>query len=210
MNLKEIVTSLDEQTQYKIALIFTQKALVIWDDYTKDKNIAYVDSVVGINHTVDSSILKRTLQVINRELKTPKSQGKNIKKLQGEYSDPIVALQDFDWELPKEVRLTFYSIKNLLAKISAQNTSSFNESLLYVVINQAIDAIYTAKIMTIDEVKSIFDTREIKKESRFFKNYFRDSDYSISPIVVGIIRWFIKKTKAVMKKINLKSPKNGL
>lgn len=200
MNLKEIVTNLDEQTQYKMALIFTQKALVIWDNYANGKNMEYVDSVVGVNHTVDSSILDSTLQVIKSELKTPNSQAENIRKLLGEYTEPITALQDSDWELPNEVRLTFYSIKNLLTKISGQNTSSFNESLLYVVINQAIDAIYTAKIMTTDEVKNIFDTRKQKKESRFFKNYFRDADYSIAPIVIGIMRWFIKKIKRIVKK----------
>lgn len=200
MNLKEIVTNLDEQTQYKMALIFTQKALVIWDNYANGKNMEYVDSVVGVNHTVDSSILDSTLQVIKSELKTPNSQAENIRKLLGEYTEPITALQDSDWELPNEVRLTFYSIKNLLTKISGQNTSSFNEPLLYVAINQAIDAIYTAKIMTTDEVKNIFDTRKQKKESRFFKNYFRDADYSIAPIVIGIMRWFIKKIKRIVKK----------
>lgn len=200
MNLKEIVTNLDEQTQYKMALIFTQKALVIWDNYANGKNMEYVDSVVGVNHTVDSSILDSTLQVIKSELKTPNSQTENIRKLLGEYTEPITALQDSDWELPNEVRLTFYSIKNVLTKISGQNTSSFNEPLLYVAINQAIDAIYTAKIMTTDEVKNIFDTRKQKKESRFLKNYFRDADYSIAPIVIGIMRWFIKKIKRIVKK----------
>lgn len=202
MNLNEIVTNLDEQTQYKIALIFTQKAVVIWNNYVNGKNMEYIDSVVGVNHTVDSSILDNTLQVIKSELKTPNSQTENIRKLLEEYSEPITALQDLDWELPNEVRLTFYSIKNLLTKISGQNTSNFNKPLLYVAINQAIDAIYTAKIMTIDEVKNIFDTRKQKKEARFFKNYFRDADYSIAPIVIGILRWFIRKTKRIIKKFS--------
>lgn len=155
MTLKEFISTLKESFQYDLALTLTNKTLTIWDDYAKDNKLEYVDTVVGMHHKVKKDILSRTLLTVKEELLNPKTQQKKIAQLREEYSDPIVAMQDLDWELPPPVELTFYATRNLLDKINGEKTTIFDEPQIYVVINQAIDALSQSKIMSDTEIKEL-------------------------------------------------------
>ena len=157
MTLEEFIESLDEKRQYELAIELTKKALPIWDAYAISNKLEYVDTVVGMHHTVQKYILLRTLDTVQKEILNPNTQKKKIKQLREEFSDPIVAMQDLDWELPYCVERVFYSIRNLLDKLSGQNITVFDESQIYVVINQAIDALYKEKILTENEIKEILN-----------------------------------------------------
>ncbi|MFW5871847.1 MAG: hypothetical protein ACOCUT_01950, partial [bacterium] len=128
MTLKEFIETLDKQTQYDLALTLTERTLIIWDNYAKENKLEYVDTVVGMHHIVDKDILSRTLKTIRHELTNPGTQQKQINKLRDEYDDPIIAMQDLDWELPYPVEKTFYATRNLLDKINGQETTVFDES----------------------------------------------------------------------------------
>lgn len=155
MTLKEFISSLEESAQYELALVLTNKTLSIWDNYSKTNKLEYVDTVVGMHHKVEKDILSRTLSTIKLELLNPKSQRNKISKLSEEFSDPIVAMQDLDWELPSPVELTFYSTRNLLDKVNGKEVTVFDEPQIYVVINQAIDALSQEKIMSDKEIKEL-------------------------------------------------------
>lgn len=155
MTLKEFISTLDESSQYDLALTLTDKTLSIWDDYAKTNKLEYVDTVVGMHHKVEKDILSRTLSTIKLELLNPKSQRKKINQLREEFSDPIVAMQDLDWELPPLVELTFYATRNLLDKINGEEVTVFDEPQIYVVINQAIDALSQSEIMSDIEIKEL-------------------------------------------------------
>ena len=155
MTLKEFIESLEEQKQYKLALILTERALCIWNNYTELNKPEYRDSVVGMYHAVRKDILFRTLETIKKELANPKTQREHIDRLREEFSDPIVAMQDLDWELPYPVERIFYAIRNFLDKLNGQDTTVFGEPQIYTVINQAIDALETAEILTEAEIKAL-------------------------------------------------------
>ena len=157
MTLKEYINTLNEQKQFNLALELTERTLPIWNEYAKSNKLEYIDTVVGMHHKVDQELLIRTIQTVRNELETPKSQGRQISQLQKEFSDPIVAMQDLDWELPYSVEKTFYAIRNLLEKLCGQETTVFDEPQIYVVINQAIDALSESRLMSDDEIKEILN-----------------------------------------------------
>ncbi len=64
-------------------------------------------------------------------------------------------MQDLDWELPSPVELTFYATRNLLDKVNGEEVTVFDEPQIYVVINQAIDALSQEKIMSDVEIKEL-------------------------------------------------------
>lgn len=71
-----------------------------------------------------------------------------------EYIEPKTALQDNDWKLPEPVELTFYAAYNLLEQINGEKSTPDND-LVYISINQSIDAILQSKIMNIEEVNEM-------------------------------------------------------
>ena len=158
MSLKEFIELLDEQRQYKLAIGLLEKALPVWDNYAGSNKLEYIDSVVGMYHLVEEDILSRTLAVIKSELANPRTRLRQIEELREEFSDPIVALQDLDWELPYPVEKTFYAVQNLLDKLSGEDITVFGEPLIYVVISQVVDSLIEAKIMTNEEIRD-FMTR---------------------------------------------------
>jgi len=156
MTLKKITETLNEQSQFKLALDLVEKALPIWKNYAAFNKLAYQDSVTGMHHVVRKDILHRALEALRKELTNPESQATEIEGLREEFSDPIVAMQDFDWELPYPVERTFYALRNLLDKAAGQNCTSFGESQIYLVINQAIDALEKAKVLSESEIRAVF------------------------------------------------------
>lgn len=156
--LKDFISTLKESSQYSLALHLTRRSLPIWDDYARTNELKYLDTVVGMHHTVAKDLLSRTLTTIEQELLNPSSQLKQIDLLRREFSDPNVAMQDLDWEVPAPVELTFYSVKNLLDKISREELTVFNEPQIYVVINQALDALSQVKIMSPIDIDTLLES----------------------------------------------------
>lgn len=72
-----------------------------------------------------------------------------------QFRDPIVALQDLDWELPNEVERTFYAVHNLLDSLLGKEKTVVNEATIYVTINQAIEALESSNLLTEKEIREI-------------------------------------------------------
>jgi hypothetical protein len=157
MTLLEFIESLNERKQYELALEFCDKTIVTWNAYANTHSLEYTDTVVGTKQTVKSDILSRALSIVKNELDAPSSQTQQIEHIRQELSAPIVALQDLDWELPKPVEMCFYAIRNLLDRIDGQETTVFNEPQIFVVINQAIEALMLVSAITEAEIGAIFE-----------------------------------------------------
>lgn len=157
MNLEEYINSLPQKQQYQLAIRFIEFTLPIWEKYAQQEgSCLYMDSIVGMEHLVDKALLQDTTQRVKYLLDNPHSStDSTLSNLYNQFSDPIVALQDWDWELPNDVQKTFYAVYNLVEAFIGQERSVFNELTIYVSINQAIDAILTAKIMNWDEINQI-------------------------------------------------------
>lgn len=160
MTLEEHIDNLPKDKQFDIAIRLTRLALPIWDKYADKNELTYRDTVVGLNHSVDRRLLKDTIDAVEKFVSTNminKIIVKNIDLLPFDrlFSDPIVALQDTDWELPYEVERTFYAVHNLLDTALGKEKTVFNETTIYVTINQAIDALDNSKTITQDEIRNI-------------------------------------------------------
>ena len=160
MTLQEFCDSLSKKKQLELALSLNEKALPIWDKYVEQNTLVYRDSVVGLNHEVPNKLLADTIKEIKKYisgitlLRFLKSKT-NLMKLHSHFGDPIVALQDLDWELPVPVEKIFYSIYNLLESVMGKHVTVFEEKTIYVSINQAIEALESGKVLTEFQIKEI-------------------------------------------------------
>jgi hypothetical protein len=157
MTLQRYVNSLYKQEQFRIAVKLARLALPVWDAYASKNELHYRDSVVGMSHTVDKQLLTRTVDAVEEYMNSENFKNRNYNKsrfseLLNEYLDPIVALQDRDWELPNEVKLLIYSIHNLLEAATGNEQTPFGEATIYVSINQLVDALTFSSHMTFEEV----------------------------------------------------------
>jgi len=152
MDLKEYCYSLSSNNVYALAIKMCENALPIWDDYTLNNELNYRDTVAGLNHIVRPELLLDTIQFCKEGPVIGSMQRKNdFDKLLEEFIDPIVALQDLDWELPYSVERTFYAVYNLLTG-AIEKSTIFDEKTHYVSVNQAADAITEYGELSIEEV----------------------------------------------------------
>ena len=160
MTLQEYCETLSQKKQIRLALKLGKLALPIWDNFTKSNSLDYRDTVVGLTHSVPKDLLSNTITEIEKFISTPSLPSflKDKDALMNLYScfeDPIVALQDFDWELPDSVKQIFYSMYNLTGWIIKKDSNTDGDSCLYISINQSIDAIENTGILSEDEIKQI-------------------------------------------------------
>lgn len=160
MTLQEFCDTLPKERQIELAINFAKQAVPIWEKYAESNPLSYRDTVVGLTHTIPKQLLADTINEVQKHLSTPKLlrsiKGKSkLLKLYSYFSDPVVALQDTDWEPPTSIEKTFYAVYNLIGSIVDKEVTAFNERTIYVSINQAIDAIQTAGILSEKEIKEI-------------------------------------------------------
>jgi len=160
MTLEEHIDNLPKEKQFDIAIRLTKLALPIWEKYADKNKLTYRDTVVGLQHSVDRALLKNTINAVEKYISTNRINKTIIKNtdllsLSRQFSDPIVALQDIDWELPNEVERTFYAVHNLLDAALGKKKTVFIEPTIYVTINQAIDALESSKSSTETAIREI-------------------------------------------------------
>ena len=107
---KKYCYNLNGAELFKLATKCCCLALPIWQTFADSHELTYRDTVVGLRHEVNKNLLYDSV-LLCQGATLVKTQ---LKKLLDEFCDPIVALQDDDWELPEEVRFVFYAVYNLL------------------------------------------------------------------------------------------------
>lgn len=158
--LSDLMQGLPADRQLTIATHFCRLGLPIWDEFASNADArAYHDGVVGMHHVISETLLARALAVAqaalhhSSDMSNPASTDA-IGILLHEFIEPIVALQDDDWELPDAVKLIFYAHSNLIEHLSGNKVFLGGESALYVAVNQAIDALETSGRMTMEQIRS--------------------------------------------------------
>lgn len=115
--------------QKRLHLRLCERALEVWTAYAAEQGpIVYVDSVVGIRHTVEAEIPGLALAAARDE--------RDTYDLDYRYTEPIVALQDTDLELPGGVELAYYALYNLFRKYALGADVDG-----WLVVNQALSAL---------------------------------------------------------------------
>jgi len=157
-SLEEFIKSLPEDKQFSLALKLLKKAIPLWDEFINEKNLSYKDGLVGLKHNVSGDLPLKVVKLTEKFLECGiKDIKEKILSVRLEFTDPVVALQDDDWNLPQTVLLTFYSAYNLINAISEKDSETFGPSSVSVSINQSIDALEKSKTLTPEQIKDILN-----------------------------------------------------
>lgn len=155
MSLEDYTKTLDFNQQFELFLVLSQHIIPEWDKFSTEKsNLWYSDSVVGLTHHIRPEIVNDILDLIVQRLQFPKLLDK-IKELRREIAEPIVALQDDDWDIPEHIKLFFYACNSILDRFAGEKLTRFSEDQMYLAINQICDSILTAKIKNYAELNEI-------------------------------------------------------
>src|SRR5258706_3910399 len=162
MTLQEYTDSLPRDKQFDLALRLIKLSLPVWNSYADKNKLSYRDTVVGLTHSVDKKLLQNAIDTVGEYLHLNKLEKfigcrKKLLELRRQFDDPIVALQDTDWELPDEVQKTSYAVYNLIDTLKGKEQTVFGDSTIYVSINQAVDALQTFKMLTVYEINEILN-----------------------------------------------------
>jgi len=162
MTLHDYINTLSKEAQLKLAIRLAKLALPIWDNYAKKNKLAYHESVVGVKHTLIKDLLQETIETIEsssilQNTDIPVENEDKLLLLYRQFSDPVIALQDNDWQLPDEVIQTFYAVYNLIDTIIDSRQIKFSGTSFYVSINQAINALETSETLTFDEINKLLE-----------------------------------------------------
>lgn len=160
MTLHKFTNSLSRDKKFRLAIELSKKALPIWDNFAKKGELSYRDSVVGLEHTVDKNFLKDAIEAAEQKLNQDKSLAGMEDKaiiINKQFIEPIVALQDSDWDLPDEALKTFYAVYNLIEAINEKEETVFSDSTIFVSINQSVDALDSTRTLSTNEINNILN-----------------------------------------------------
>lgn len=158
MTLSEYCASLSQKKLFELAIVCCEKALPIWNEFSSKNELSYTDTVVALHHNVRPELLNDSLAFCKKGTLGELVKENRLNDLLIEFGDPIIALQDLDWELPPNVQLVFLSVYNLLDGLKKPDTL-FNEQTHYVSVNKAVDALYSTGAMTVDQIKDLIYNR---------------------------------------------------
>lgn len=141
MELEEFIAQLSFDFKCRCVLIAADEALNVWDNFACDSILKYRDTVVGLSHEVDKRLPHRVVDLvrsfINSELEERIRYQQPLEDILSEYLEPIVALQDDDWQLPNFAKMAFYSVWNLLEGVKNQT----DNRIFAISISQACEAL---------------------------------------------------------------------
>lgn len=134
--LKEKLLELPINTRLLFLACLCGHSLKVVKKYFRiSSNRCYVDTVVGMTHTVDIILPSRALSLIKSNSGNPSLDSLN--QMRNEYNEPIVALQDGDLEIDDEaVIFGYYAIYNLI--LYALNPE--DEKQMMLMVNQAFSS----------------------------------------------------------------------
>ena len=158
MTLQEYIDSLPKDEQFQLAIKLTRLSFPVWSNYADRNKLTYRDSVVGMTHIVDRNLLQRSVDIAEEYVSSGVIKkniiGKNkLSEIYMEFREPVVGLQDTDWELPEEVLNVFYATYNIVRAVLGQKIVGSDEPCIYISISQAINALEESKTLTLDEIR---------------------------------------------------------
>jgi hypothetical protein len=161
MTLQKYIDGLSKEKQFNLAIKLARLTLPLWDKYAGKSKLTYRDSVVGLTHFIKKNLLKDTIELVEKclhisNVRSTGDWGKLI-NIHKQFIEPIVALQDGDWELPGEALKTFYAIYNLLEALKEKEQQSFGGSLIFISINQSIDLLDSSNTLSFEEINDILN-----------------------------------------------------
>jgi len=119
--------ALSPSKKKKLQLIACEYSLVVWNEFWPSVDLSYTDSVVGMNHEVDTELPLEAYYAVKLD--------DYSQSISNRYREPITAMQDWDLEFPPRIEFAYYSIYNLYQKYGDKR-----EIDDWLIINQALSS----------------------------------------------------------------------
>ena len=131
-NLRECFLALPPDSRRRVHQYLCARALEVWERFAADAGkIRYMDSVVGLAHTVDLRLPADAFQAAFGE-----PDEATVAAIDRRYLEPITALQDDDVEFPDEIGYAYYAIYNAFER-HARGAATDD----WVICNQALSSV---------------------------------------------------------------------
>ncbi|MCY7293217.1 MAG: hypothetical protein LH615_13650, partial [Ferruginibacter sp.] len=146
--------ALSNMDQLQLALMLTQKGLIVWEKYARSRDITYSNSNTAPASKIDYLLLQKTIDEITlqSQMLLPACDNKKINQYYYLFIGPVIALQDGNWAPPYQVKTIFLAVYNVLKSIVEQNTPASLESGLAISINQSLDCMDISKLYNREEI----------------------------------------------------------
>jgi hypothetical protein len=163
MSLKRYIDSLPKRKQFEVAIKLARLAMPMWNEYVattpyqKDGYVYYLNRALGGEHLISKDLLPRTVDSIEKYVHTDFNpvgyDAQKFNALMNECLEGIHGLEwEQDWELEKPLKLLVFAVYNLLEAAMVNEQSISGESMIYVSVNQSVDALTASGRMTFEEV----------------------------------------------------------
>lgn len=163
--LDEFCQSLTDAAQVELAIRCARISLPIWEGYhlAEPGKLGAINAFIlpenrvrGGAHGLAADMLSRAL----KELEAVRSEGSDPKKNRAinfylATFLEVLTLKNWDELLPGSVRLAFTSVFNILAFLLLRRKNEAGETLIYLSINQSLDAVMREKILSQAEIETI-------------------------------------------------------
>lgn len=131
-NLREYFLALSPEGRKRVHQYLCARALAVWERFAAaEGKIRYMDSVVGLAHTVD---LRLPADAFQAAFGTPDAA--TVAAIDRRYLEPITALQDDDVEFPDEIEFAYYAIYNAFEKYA--RGAAMDD---WLIVNQALSSV---------------------------------------------------------------------
>lgn len=114
----------------KVHIYLARVALTQWKKLSESGVVphSYIESVVGTKQDVDLDLPSKAVDCVVKNA--------GVSAIEKQYKEPICALQDDDWKLPKEASYAYYAIYNAFQKYALNK-----EVDDWLIVNQALSSL---------------------------------------------------------------------
>jgi hypothetical protein len=156
--LEGLFTRLNESSKIQLALKMAKISVPIWEAYKKRNTLLLFKSEVYNQPDVDMALLRETLAAIETDELADLRQSFN------QFRQPIVMLQEGEWELSISIKNAFYSVYNLAKAVLSAENKAQRSSCVRQSVMQSFDAINKSFLLSMDEWKDFLEDYRLAAE----------------------------------------------
>lgn len=175
--IDKILVTLDVSSKYDLGLAFVEATIPVWENYAKNPDdLSYYDGVgnhfkieyqdeSGNLHSLEKNIISKAVEIVKEEIRKPASQEKELQRIGIKLNAHSEAIDIWDAWQPFEAEVTLLASHNLV-QLYQGKFKELEETKLDLIIRQAVKALVSAKIKTINEIENLLRSGTFNKLQR--------------------------------------------
>lgn len=175
--IDKILLTVDVLSKYDLGLALVEATIPVWENYAKNPDdLSYYDGVgnhfkieyqdeSGNLHNLEKNIISKAVEIVKEEIREPASQEKKLQQIGAKLKAHSDAIDIWDSWQPFEAEVTLLASHNLV-QLYQGKFKGLEEAKLDLIIQQAVKALVTAEIKTINEMENLLCTETFNKLQR--------------------------------------------